>query len=48
VDSIQQMVKHMRSEQDITRQQLAQQNEQQKDLMMLMRQLNAFFEKASK
>ena len=48
VDSIQQMVKHMRSEQDITRQQLAQQNEQQKDLMMLMRQLNSFFEKASK
>ena len=48
VDSIQHMVKHMRTEQDITRQQLAQQNEQQKDLMMLMRQLNSFFEKASK
>ena len=48
VESIQQMVKHMRNEQDITRQQLSQQQEQQKDLLMLMRQLNAFFEKASK
>ncbi len=48
VESIQQMVKHMRNEQDITRQQLSQQEEQQKDMLMLMRQLNAFFEKASK
>ncbi len=48
VESIQQMVKHMRSEQEITRQQLTQQEEQQKDTLMLLRQLNAFFEKASK
>lgn len=48
VESIQQMVKHMRTEQDITRRQLTQQEEQQKDMLMLMRQLNAFFEKASK
>lgn len=48
VESIQHMLKHMRNEQDITRQQIAQQTEQQKDLLMLMRQLNAFFDKASK
>lgn len=48
VESIQQMVKHMRSEQDITRSQLNQQAEQQKEMMLLMQRLNAFFEKASK
>ncbi|MGI9351262.1 MAG: flagellar motor protein MotA [Rhizobiaceae bacterium] len=48
VESIQHMVKHMRSEQEITRQQLQQQEEQQKDMLMLMRKLNAFFEKAAR
>ncbi len=48
VDSVQQMVKHMRSEQEITRQQLKQQEAQQQDVMMLMRKLNTFFDKASK
>ena len=48
VESIQHMVKHMRSEQEITRQQLQQQEEQQKDMLELMRRLNTFFEKASK
>jgi membrane associated rhomboid family serine protease len=48
VDSVQQMVKHMRSEQEITRQQLKQQEAQQQDVMALMRKLNTFFEKASK
>ncbi|MEM9279865.1 MAG: flagellar motor protein MotA [Pseudomonadota bacterium] len=48
VESIQHMVKHMRSEQEITRQQLEQQEEQQKDMLMLMRKLNTFFEKASR
>ena len=48
VNSIQQMVRHMRSEQDITRQQLQQQEAQQKEILMLMRRMNHFFEKASK
>ncbi|MEM7289024.1 MAG: MotA/TolQ/ExbB proton channel family protein [Pseudomonadota bacterium] len=48
VDSIQQMMKHMRAEQDITRQQLQQQEAQQKEMLTLMRRINAFFEKASK
>ncbi len=48
VDSVQQMVKHMRSEQEITRQQLKHQEAQQQDVMMLMRKLNTFFDKASK
>ncbi|MEM9332000.1 MAG: MotA/TolQ/ExbB proton channel family protein [Pseudomonadota bacterium] len=48
VESIQHMVKHMRSEQEITRQQLQQQEEQQKDMLMLLRKLNTFFEKASR
>lgn len=48
VESIQQMVKHMRSEQEITRQQLQKQGEQQQQLLMLMSRINSFFEKASK
>lgn len=48
VESIQQMVRHMRSEQEITREQLKQQEAQQNDIMMLMRKLNAFFDKAAK
>jgi len=48
VESIQQMVKHMRAEQEITRKQLDQQEEQQKDMLVLMRKLNGFFDKASK
>ncbi len=48
VESVQMMLKHLRNEQDITRQQLKQQEAQQNDMLMLMRQLNAFFEKASK
>ncbi len=48
VESIQHMVKHMRSEQEITRQQLQQQEVQQKDLLELMQKLNRFFDKASK
>jgi hypothetical protein len=48
VESIQLMVKHMRSEQEITRQQLNQQGEQQRELLALMNRINGFFEKASK
>lgn len=48
VTSIQQMVKHMRGEQEITRGQLQQQGEQQQEILTLLRQLNTFFEKASK
>lgn len=48
VESIQHMVKHMRSEQEITRQQLIQQEEQQSEMLELMRKLNTFFDKASK
>jgi len=48
VDSIQQMVRHMRSEQEITRLQLQQQEAQQKEILMLMRRMNVFFDKASK
>lgn len=48
VESVQQMVKHMRNEQEITRQQLKQQEAQQKDIMQLLQRLNTFFEKASK
>ena len=48
VDSIQEMVKHMRAEQQITRDQLQSQETQQKDLLQLMKKLNAFFDKAAK
>ncbi|MEO0327416.1 MAG: MotA/TolQ/ExbB proton channel family protein [Pseudomonadota bacterium] len=48
VGSIQQMVRHMRSEQELTRKQLQQQAIQQKEMMDLMQKLNTFFEKASK
>lgn len=48
VDSIQQMVRHMRSEQEITRQQLQQQEAQQQEILLLMRRMNLFFDKASK
>jgi len=47
VESIQHMVKHMRSEQDITRQQLKQQQTQQEETKVLMRKLSAFFDKAA-
>ncbi len=48
VDSIQQMVRHMRSEQEITRQQLQQQEAQQQEILLLMRRMNLFFDKAAK
>ena len=48
VDSIQQMVRHMRSEQEITRQQLERQETQQQEILQLMRRMNMFFDKASK
>ena len=48
VDSIQQMVRHMRSEQEITRQQLERQEAQQQEILLLMRRMNMFFDKASK
>ncbi len=48
VGSIQEMVKHMRSEQQITRDQLKQHEAQQKQLLKLMEQLNTFFRRASK
>ncbi len=48
VESIQEMVKHMRAEQKINRDQLNQQEAQQKELLKFMEKLNAFFEKASK
>lgn len=48
VESIQQMVKHMRSDQEITRKQLKQQEVQQKEIVALMQKLNTFFDKASK
>lgn len=48
VESIQQMVKHLRAEQEITRKQLTTQEEQQKELINLMDKMNQFFDKASK
>jgi hypothetical protein len=48
VESIQQMVRHLRAEQEITRTQLTQQEEQQKELITLMDKMNTFFDKASK
>ncbi|MEM7214481.1 MAG: flagellar motor protein MotA [Pseudomonadota bacterium] len=47
VKSIQEIVKTTKSEQDITRQQLQQQQAQQAEVLTLMRQLNSFFEKAA-
>lgn len=48
VDSIQQLVRHMRAEQEVTRQQLEQQEIQQKEMLLLMKRINAFFTKAAK
>lgn len=48
VESIQDMVKHMRAEQKITRDQLKQQSVQQNEVLGLMKKLNAFFDKAAK
>jgi hypothetical protein len=48
VESIQQLVRHMRMEQEITRQQLDQQQVQQKEMLLLMKRINLFFDKASK
>lgn len=48
VESIQQMVKHLRAEQEITRQQLSKQEEQQAELINMMDKMNKFFDKASK
>ena len=48
VESIQQMVKHLRAEQEITRQQLSKQEQQQTELIKMMDKMNTFFDKASK
>ena len=48
VGSIQQMVRHMRSEQEITREQMQQQATQQKEMLALMRKIETFFDKAAK
>ncbi len=48
IEAIQQMVRHMRSEQDITRKQLKQQEAQQEEILLLMRKMSVFFDKASK
>lgn len=48
VESIQEMVRHMREEQKITREQLNQQGKQQKELLDMMGKLSKLFDKASK
>ena len=48
VESIQQLVRHMRMEQEITRKQLEQQEVQQKEMLVLLKRINLFFDKASK
>ncbi|MEO0911012.1 MAG: flagellar motor protein MotA, partial [Pseudomonadota bacterium] len=48
VESIQQMIRLMRNEQEITRKQLAQQDQNQQEMMVLLQKIQVFFDKASK
>ena len=48
VESIQQMIRLMRNEQEITRKQLAQQDQNQQEMMVLLQKIQIFFDKASK
>jgi hypothetical protein len=47
-EGIQGLVQHMRSEQQIAREQMARQGEQQKQMLELLKRLDAFFDRASK
>ncbi len=47
-EGIQGLVQHMRSEQQLAREQQARQSEQQREILELLRRLDAFFDRASK
>ncbi len=47
-EGIQGLVQHMRSEQQLAREQMARQGEQQKQMLELLKRMDAFFDRASK
>ncbi len=47
-EGIQGLVQHMRSEQQMAREQMARQGEQQREILELLKRLDAFFDRASK
>ena len=47
-EGIQGLVQHMRSEQQMTREQMARQSEQQKQMLELLKRLDSFFDRAAK